>query len=86
MEPGSPCENGYNESFNGKLRDELLNGEIFYTLKEAQILIERWWREYNMVRPHSSLGYKSPAEHQALIQDGREIGLQTGQPPGGLVG
>ncbi|MGP8105920.1 MAG: IS3 family transposase [Desulfobaccales bacterium] len=86
IEPGSPWENGYNESFNGKLRDELLNGEIFYTLKEAQILIERWWREYNMVRPHSSLGYKSPAEHQALIQDGREIGLQTGQPPGGRVG
>ena len=52
IEPGSPWENGYNESFNGKLRDELLNGEIFYTLKEAQILIERWRREYNTVRPH----------------------------------
>jgi transposase InsO family protein len=48
----SPGENGCNESFNGKLRDELLNGEIFYTLKEAQILIERWRREYNTVRPH----------------------------------
>ena len=61
IEPGSPWENGYNESFNGKLRDELLNGEIFYTLKEAQVLIEGWRREYNTVRPHSSLGYKPPA-------------------------
>ena len=61
IEPGSPRENGYKESFNGKLRDELLNGEIFYTLKEAQILIERWRREYNMVRPHSALGYRPPA-------------------------
>jgi putative transposase len=61
IEPGSPWENGYNESFNGKLRDELLNGEIFYTLKEAQILIERWRREYNTIRPHSALGYRPPA-------------------------
>jgi len=60
IEPGSPWENGYNESFNGKLRDELLNGEIFYTLKEAQILIEQWRQEYNTVRPHSSLDYKPP--------------------------
>ena len=50
---GSPWENGYNESFNGKLRDELLNGEIFYSLKEVQILTERWRREYNTIRPHS---------------------------------
>lgn len=61
IEPGSPWQNGYNESFNGKLRDELLNGEIFYTLKEAQILIERWRCHYNTVRPHSSLGYRPPA-------------------------
>ena len=61
IEPGSPWENGYNESFNGKLRDELLNGEIFYTLKEAQILIERWRYHYNTVRPHSALGYRPPA-------------------------
>jgi len=61
IEPGSPWENGYNESFNGKLRDELLNGEIFYTLKEAQILIERWRQEYNTIRPHSALGYRPPA-------------------------
>jgi putative transposase len=61
IEPGSPWENGYNESFNGKLRDELLNGEIFYTLKEAQVIIESWRREYNTIRPHSSLGYRPPA-------------------------
>jgi putative transposase len=66
IEPGSPWENGYNESFNGKLRDELLNGEIFYSLKEAQILIEQWRRHYNEVRPHSSLGYKPPAP-QAIV-------------------
>lgn len=61
IEPGSPWENGYCESFNGKLRDELLNGEIFYTLKEAQIVIENWRRHYNTARPHSSLGYRPPA-------------------------
>ena len=61
IEPGSPWENGFIESFNGKLRDELLNGEIFETLREAQVLIERWRNEYNHVRPHSALGYKPPA-------------------------
>jgi len=61
IEPGSPWENGYNESFNGKLRDELLNGEMFYSLKEAQVLIEKWRRHYNEVRPHSFLGYRPPA-------------------------
>jgi putative transposase len=61
IEPGSPWENGYNESFNGKLRDELLNGEIFYTLREAKVLIERWRLHYNTIRPHSSLGYRPPA-------------------------
>jgi putative transposase len=61
IEPGSPWENGYNESFNGKLRNELLDGEIFYTLKEAQVLIEQWRIHYNTVRPHSSLGYRPPA-------------------------
>ncbi len=59
--PGSPWENGYNESFNGRLRDEFLNGEIFYTLKEAQVLLERWRHHYNHIRPHTSLGYKPPA-------------------------
>ena len=58
---GSPWENGYCESFNGKLRDELLNGEIFCSLKEAKVLIEQWRRHYNTLRPHSSLGYRPPA-------------------------
>jgi putative transposase len=66
IEPGSPWENGYCESFNGKLRDEFLNGEIFYSLKEAQILTERWRTAYNTERPHSSLGYKPPAP-QAIL-------------------
>jgi len=66
IEPGSPWENGYIESFNGKLRDELLNGEIFTTLFEAQVLIENWRREYNQVRPHSSLEYKPPAPEARL--------------------
>lgn len=61
IEPGSPWENGYVESFNGKLRDELLNGEIMYSVKEAKVLIESWRRHYNTVRPHSSLGYRPPA-------------------------
>jgi len=61
IEPGSPWENGYCESLNSKLRDELLNGEIFTTLREAQVLIEAWRRHYNAVRPHSSLGYRPPA-------------------------
>ena len=61
IEPGSPWENGYCESFNGKLRDELLNREIFDTILEAKILTEMWRREYNQIRPHSSLGYKPPA-------------------------
>ena len=61
IEPGSPWENGYIESFNGKLRDELLNGEVFDTLLEAKVLIERWRKEYNRFRPHSSLGYRPPA-------------------------
>ena len=59
--PGSPWENGFIESFNARLRDELLNGEIFYSLAEAKIVIESWRRHYNTVRPHGSLGYKPPA-------------------------
>ena len=65
IEPGSPWENGYCESFNSKLRDELLNGEIFYSLAEARVVIEAWRVHYNTVRPHSSLGYRPPAP-QAL--------------------
>lgn len=66
IEPGSPWENGYCESFNGKLRDELLDREIFYTLREAQVLIERWRVEYNTFRPHSSLNYRPPAPEAIL--------------------
>jgi len=61
IERGSPWENGYVESFNSRLRDELLNGEIFYSLREAQVVIESWRRHYNSVRPHASLGYRPPA-------------------------
>ena len=66
IEPGSPWENGYIESFNGKLRDELLNREIFTTLTEAKVLLEQWRKEYNHIRPHSSLGYRPPAPEAKL--------------------
>jgi putative transposase len=66
IEPGSPRENGYNESFNGKLRDEFLNMEVFDTLCEARVLVERWRREYNTIWPHSALGYRPPAPEAAL--------------------
>jgi transposase InsO family protein len=69
IEPGSPWENGYNESFNGKLRDELLNGEIFYTLREAQVMVERWRQIYNTFRPHSSLNYRPPAPEAIQTPD-----------------
>ena len=68
IEPGSPWENGYVESFNGKMRDELLDREIFYSLKEAQILIEDWRRHYNTKRPHSALNYRPPAPEAILVQ------------------
>jgi len=67
IEPGSPWQNGYIESFNGKLRDELLNGEIFETMLEAKVLIERWRRHYNTVRPHSALGYRPPAPEATMV-------------------
>ena len=66
IEPGSPWENGYCESFNGKLRDELLDGEVFYSLAEAKVVIESWRRHYNSHRPHSALGYRPPAPEVAL--------------------
>lgn len=68
IEPGSPWENGYCESFNGKFKDECLNGEIFYSLKEAQVVIEQWRMHYNQVRPHSSLGYRPPAPNAILLK------------------
>jgi len=67
IEPGSPWENGYIESFNGKLRDELLNREIFYTLREAQVLVEQWRRQYNHFRLHSSLGWYQPPAPEAIL-------------------
>ena len=73
IEKGSPWENGYIESFNGKLRDELLNGEIFYSLREAQVVIEQWRRHYNAIRPHSSLGYRPPAPDVIMPASGRPV-------------
>ncbi len=72
IEPGSPWENGYVESFNGKLRDELLNSELFDTLLEARVLVERWRRAYNAVRPHSALGYRPPAPEARLTGPPRD--------------
>jgi transposase InsO family protein len=80
IEPGSPWENGYCESFNSKLRDELLNGEIFYSLKEARVVIEAWRRHYNEVRPHSSLGYRPPAP--AVLFPERPAALSRPASPG----
>ena len=71
IEPGSPWENGYIESFNGKMRDELLNREIFTSLEEAEVLIEQWRKEYNQVRPHSSKKYRPPAPEAILIMTTR---------------
>ena len=67
--PGSPWENGYCESFSARFRDELLNGEIFYSLKEARLIIEEWRRHYNTVRPHSALGYPPPARKSIVQMD-----------------
>jgi putative transposase len=77
IEPGSPWENGYCESFNSKLRDEFLNGEIFYSLKEVQVLAERWRVHYNTVRPHSSLGYRPRAPQAWLALNSGSAELET---------
>ncbi len=71
IEAGSPWENGYCESFNARFRDELLNGELFCTLREAHILIEKWRRHYNTVRPQSALGYSPPAPETIVPMDPR---------------
>ncbi len=83
IEPGSPWENGYVESFNGKLRDEMLNGEIFYTLREAKVLIERWRQHYNRIRPHSALGYRPPAPETIAVPaiTEYELGGTAPEPP-----
>jgi len=76
IEPGSPWENGYIESFNGKFRDELLNGEIFDTVLEARIITERWRWEYNTIRPHSSLGNRPPAPETIYLYQGNQLALK----------
>ena len=77
IEPGSPWENGYIESFNGKLRDELLDREIFDTLLEAQVLTETWRKEYNQIRPHSSLRYRSPAPQTTQLIPASTLTLEV---------
>lgn len=77
IEPGSPWENGYCESFNGKLRDELLNTEVFDTLREAQVLIEGWRRHYNAIRPHSSIGWKPPAPEAIAVDNPAFVACAT---------
>lgn len=81
IEPGSPWENGYVESFQGKMRDELLNGEIFYTLLEAQVLVEGWRRDYNGHRPHSALGYRPPAPQAFEPSRITPVGYEPGTMP-----
>lgn len=81
IEPGSPWENGYAESLNGKLADELLDCEIFDTLLEAKVLIERWRVEYNTRQPHSSLGYRPPAPETVLVDPSASAALQPLDPP-----
>lgn len=83
IEPGSPWENGYCESFNGRLCDECLNGKIFYSLKEAQIVIEHWGVVYDTKRPHSALGYRPPAPAACspwdrLNQDSQSMAVMIG--------
>ena len=81
IEPGSPWENGYVESFNGKLADELLEREVFDTLYEAKVLIERWRRHYNTQRPHSALGYRPPAPEAWLVVEPDSAALHPTQQP-----
>ena len=85
IEPGSPWENGYVESFNGKLRDECLNGEVFETLLVAQLLIKRWRHESNTFRPHSSLGYRLPAPEARMFTPDPEKSHRIGVQHRGLV-
>jgi len=80
IEPGSPWENGYVESFNGKLRDELLDCEVFHTLREAQVLIEQWRQHFNTARPHSALGYRPPAPE--VVMPGPPMPLRRPNPAG----
>ena len=83
--PGSPWENGYVESFNARLRDELLNGEIFYSLREAQVIVERWRKHYNTVRPHGSIGYRPPASEVYLPSLSAGLAAQPRPAPPALL-
>src|SRR5271170_4769379 len=83
IEPGSPGENGYCESFNSKLRGELLDGEIFFSLAEAQVLIEAWRRHFNAVRPHSSLNYRPPAPEAIIARIGTIVPWASAPALGG---
>jgi putative transposase len=89
IEPGSPWENGYVESFNGKLRDELLDCEVFDTLAEARVLIERWRQHYNTARPHSALGYRPPAPEVVIpgvpMPPRRPGPAGSAQPPAAML-
>ena len=80
IEPGSPWENGYCESFNARLRDEFLNGEVFCSHREAEILIEKWRRHYNTKRPYSALGYRPPAQETIVPMDPRPV-MHVWMPP-----
>jgi transposase InsO family protein len=80
IEPGSPLENGYNESFNGTLGEEVLKREVFFTLTEAEVLVGQWRREYTTIRPHSSFGYRPPAP-EALRPDPEFLNLPTLRGP-----
>jgi putative transposase len=86
IEPGSPWENGYVESFNARMRDELLNGELFYSLKEAKIVIENWRRHYNGVRPHTSLGYQPPAPETYVPNHTALPSVLVGAAPTAMLG
>ena len=79
--PGAPWENGYAESFNSKVRDELLNAEEFGSLLEARVLAKQWQQDYNHVRPHSSLGYRTPAEYGAMVPRADSAALRRPEEP-----
>ena len=84
--PGSPWENGFIKSFNARLRDDLLDGEIFYSLAEARIIVESWRRHYNTVRPHQSLGYKPPAPEAFIpVMGARSAPQPRPAPPTALA-
>lgn len=85
IDPGCPWQNAYGESFNGKLRDECLNLELFASRREAAVVVEAWRRSYNTQRPHSSLGYQTPQEFRDGIEPGRGPGEST-RPDGRPIG